>query len=79
MSQEQLQSFLAQAKGDNSLQSQLKKAADIQTVEAIAREHGYEFTADRLSQASDEELEGVDGGLCVLSGGTTNPCLGDIG
>ena len=40
MSQEQLQTFLAQAKGDTKLQSQLRKAVNIQSVEAIAKTAG---------------------------------------
>ena len=34
-----------------------------------AKEHGYEFSADKLGQLSDDELEGVaGGGMYKLSG-----------
>ncbi len=29
----------------------------------IAKEHGHEFTADKITELSEEELEGVAGGL----------------
>ena len=28
----------------------------------IAKEHGHEFTADKITELSEEELEGVAGG-----------------
>ena len=28
----------------------------------IAKEHGHEFTADKINELSEEELEGVAGG-----------------
>ena len=31
-------------------------------VVGIAKEHGHEFTADKISQLSEEELEGISGG-----------------
>ena len=30
---------------------------------AIAEEHGHEFTADKIAGLSEEELEGVAGGI----------------
>ncbi|QNI56808.1 hypothetical protein SynBIOSE41_04357 [Synechococcus sp. BIOS-E4-1] len=33
---------------------------------AIAKEHGHEFTADRISKLSEEELEDVAGGNSVV-------------
>ena len=63
MSEEQLKAFIAKAKDDTSLQEKLKGAADADAVVAIAKEHGHEFTADKLTETlSDEELEGVAGG-----------------
>ena len=35
----------------------------------IAKEHGHEFTADKMTELSEEELEGVDGGTVSLPGG----------
>ncbi len=68
MSEEQLKAFLENVKGDTSLQEQLKAAADSDAVLAIAKEAGFSISADDLTKAlpielSDEELEGVAGGL----------------
>ena len=62
MSAEQLEAFLAKVKGDSDLQVILKAAKSPEDVVAIAKEQGYEFTADKISQLSEEELEGVTGG-----------------
>ena len=35
----------------------------------IAKEHGHEFTADKVSELSGEELEGVGGAGCSWSAG----------
>ncbi|KZR88089.1 Nitrogen fixation protein of unknown function [Synechococcus sp. MIT S9509] len=62
MSLEQLKAFLAKVKGDSSLQQKLKAAKTPDEVVSIAEEHGHEFTADKISQLSEEELEVVLGG-----------------
>ena len=62
MSLEQIKSFLAKVKGDSSLQDKLKAAKSPDEVVSIAKEHGHEFTADKINQLSEEELEGVSGG-----------------
>ena len=66
MTQEQLTAFIANAKGNTSLQGQLKAAADTNAVAAIAKEAGFSISADDLTKAqselSEEELEGVAGG-----------------
>ena len=67
MSLEQLKAFLEKVKGDKSLQDKLKAAKTPEDVVGIAKEHGHEFTADKITELSDEELEGVSGG-----GGMTN-------
>ena len=72
MSKEQLQAFLAKAKDDQSIQDKLKAAKSPEDVVGIAKEHGHEFTADKLSQLSEEELEGVAGG-CFYSNGVGDP------
>ena len=69
MSEEQLKAFLEKVKSDTSLQEKLKAAADANTVAAIAKEAGFSISADDLKNAqstielSDEELEGVAGGV----------------
>ena len=69
MSEEQLKAFLAKAKDDQSIHDKLKTAKSPDDVVAIAKEHGYEFTADKITELSEEELEGVAGG--TAGGGTT--------
>ena len=67
MSEEQLKAFLEKVKADTSLQEKLKAAADANAVAAIAKEAGFSISADDLTKAqseiSDEELEGVAGGI----------------
>ena len=49
MSEEQLKAFIAKAKEDTSIQEKLKAAKTAADVVGIAKEHGHEFTADRLT------------------------------
>ena len=62
MSEEQLKAFLAKAKDDQSIQDKLKAAKSPEDVVGIAKEHGHEFTPDKLDQMSGKELESVSGG-----------------
>ena len=62
MSEEQLKAFLEKVKGDPSLQEKLKAAKSPEDVVGIAKEHGHEFTADRITELSEQELESVAGG-----------------
>ena len=66
MSEEQLKAFIAKAKDDQSIQDKLKAAKTPEDVVGIAKEHGHEFTADKFSQLSEEDLEGVAGGIITL-------------
>ena len=67
MSEEQLKAFIAKVKDDSRLQEKLKAAADTDAVVAIAKEAGFSISADDLkiqkSEISEEELEGVAGGM----------------
>ena len=65
MSQEELKAFLAKAKDDQTIQDKLKGAKSPEDVVSIAKEYGYEFTADKMTEEelSEEELEGVAGGV----------------
>ena len=71
MSEEQLKSFLEKVKADASLQEKLKAAADADAALAIAKEAGFAITAEDIqsmksaTDLTDEELEGVAGGLGV--------------
>ena len=69
MSEEQLKAFIAKAKDDPSIQEKLKAAKSSEDVVSIAKEHGHEFTADKITELSEEELEGVAGGGCAVAGG----------
>ena len=62
MSEEQFKAFITKAKNDQSIQAKLKSAKTPEDVVSIAKEHGYEFTADKITELSEEELEGVAGG-----------------
>ena len=70
MSLEQLKAFLAKAKGDSNLQDKLKAAKTPEDVVDIAKEHGHEFTADKINQLSEKELEVVSGGTVIPFGRT---------
>ena len=72
MSLEQLKVFLAKAKGDTRLQEILKVARSPEDVVGIAKEHGHDFSADKLGQLREEELEAVAGAGCY----NTGPCIG---
>ena len=67
MSEEQLKAFLEKIKGDTSLQEKLEAAADSDAVLAIAKETGFDLSADDLKKArsdiEDAELEGAAGGV----------------
>ena len=82
MTQEQLTAFIANAKGNTSLQEKLKAAADADAVTAIAKEAGFNVSADDLTKAqselSDEELEGVAGGGFDLSFWDSVMCMSEI-
>ena len=66
MSEEQLKAFLEKVKGDTSLEEKLQAAADANAVAAIAKEAGFDLSADCLKKAQsdieDAELEGAAGG-----------------
>mgnify|MGYP006252687167 CR=1 FL=1 len=69
MSEEQLKAFLEKVKGDSNLQEKLKAAKSPKDVVGIAKEHGHEFTADKFTELSEDELRGVAGGGANWSGG----------
>ena len=95
MSEEQLAALIAKLKDDEGLQEKLKGAADLDAVLAIAKDAGFDiskadwlrYQAQQTIELSDEELEGVAGGLlfplitligggqCFGLGKETNWCL----
>ena len=66
MTQEQLTAFITYAKGDFSLQENLKAAADSDAVFALAKEAGYVFTAEDFNKTEEtisaDDLEMAAGG-----------------
>jgi predicted ribosomally synthesized peptide with nif11-like leader len=87
MSEEQLKAFLEAVKADAGLQEKLNAAADADAVLAIAKEVGFMISADELlkragavgEELSDEELEGVAGGILTLGWPMTAVCVGGAG
>ena len=81
MSEEQLKAFIAKAKDDQSIQEKLKAASDADAVAAIAKEAGFNVSADLITKAqseiSNEELENVAGGRGRHGDPTWVP--GDVG
>ena len=75
MSEEQLKAFLEKVKDDTSLQEKLKAAADANAVTAIAENAGYKISTEDIeklmTEISDEELEGVAGGMTVIDSTVT--------
>ncbi len=71
MSEEQLAALFAKLKDDAGLQEKLKGAADLDAVLAIAKDAGFDvskaawlrYQANQMLELSDEELEGVSGGV----------------
>lgn len=67
MSEEQLKAFLEAVKADAGLQEKLNAAKDADTVVAIAKASGFVISVEELTRAqadvSEEELEGVAGGM----------------
>ena len=68
MSEEQLKAFWEAVQADTSLQEKLRTTTDADSIASIAKEAGFEITADEVKEAqselSDEQLEGVAGGIC---------------
>ena len=73
MSEEQLAALFAKLKDDAGLQEKLMGAADLDAALAMAKKAGFDvrkadwlrYQAKETLQLSDEELEGVAGGICV--------------
>ena len=66
MSEEQLKAFWEAIQTDPSLQEKLRASTDADSIASIAKEAGFEITADEVKEAqsklSDEQLDGVAGG-----------------
>ena len=79
MSAEQLKAFLEKVQADTSLQEKLKAAADSDAVLAIAKEAEFMISVEDLknaqSELSEEELEGVAGGIIAQTPSQNGNCL----
>ena len=66
MSEEQLKAFWEAVQADTSLQEKLRATSDADSIASIAKEAGFEITADEVKDAqgelSEEQLKGVAGG-----------------
>ena len=71
MSEEQLKAFWEAVQADTSLQEKLRATTDADSIASIAKEAGFEITADEVKEAqgelSEEQLKGVAGGQIVHS------------
>jgi len=71
MSEEQLAALLANLRDDARLQEKLKSAADLDAILAVAKDAGFDiskaawlrYQANQTLELSDEELEGISGGV----------------
>ena len=79
MSKEQLKTFLEKIKGDLNLQERLKAAKSQDDVVSIAKEHGYEFESEHISQLSEEQMEGFAGGMNSAKWFPCGPSFGNVG
>ena len=73
MSKENLDQFIQKVTDSEELQTRIGEEMDTDAFIALGAEHGCEFSADDLtagSELSDEELDGVAGGLAVQSAKT---------
>jgi predicted ribosomally synthesized peptide with nif11-like leader len=70
MSKENLDQFIQKVTDDEQLQARVGEEIDVESLIALGAEHGCEFNAEELQESaelSDEELDGVAGGLAVQS------------
>ena len=91
MSEEQLTALFAKLKDDAGPQEKLQGASDLDAAVALAKEAGFDiskadwlkYQAKQTLELSDEELEGVSGGVYTDDAGNTqcwlNPHDGGAG
>ena len=69
MSEEQLKAFWEAVQADTSLQEKLRAATDADSIASIAKEAGFEITADEVKEAqgelTEEQLKAVAGGYSL--------------
>ena len=66
MSEEQVKAFWEAVQADTSLQEKLRASPEADSIASIAKEAGFEITADEVKKAlstlSDEQLSEFNGG-----------------
>ena len=74
MPEDQLKAFWEAIQSDNSLQEKLRATTDPDSIVSLAKEAGFEITADDIKTAkeamgelSDEQLEKAVGGCCACN------------
>lgn len=69
MSMESAQTFIEKMKTDQEFAAQIKECQSLNDLVALAKQAGFDFSADEAQAAvdtlSDEELDGVAGGKYV--------------
>ena len=80
MSEEKLKAFLEAVKADAGLQEKLKGTGDTDAVVTIAKAAGFVISSEELkkeqTELSEEELEGVAGGVACVD---RTQCLVTLG
>lgn len=87
MSEEQLTALLAKLKDDAGLQENFKGAGDLDAAVALAKEAGFDvskadllkYQAKQTLELSDEELEGLSGGIAYPVVAPNTPPVGSLG
>ena len=83
MSEEQFSALLAKLKEDAGLQEKLKSAGDLDAAVALAKEAGFDVSkadwlrhqAQQTIEMSDEDLEGVAGGVGKIKRDSWQSCV----
>ena len=80
MSEEQLKAFQEAVQADTSLQEKLRATTDADSIASVAKEAGFEITAEEVEEAqasikelSEEELKGGCGGFTFAPTCYSNP------
>ena len=71
MSKENLEQFMNKVADSEELQTRIGEGIDADSLLALGAEHGCDFSAEELQESaelSDEELDGVAGGLAQAFG-----------
>lgn len=80
----QLKNLLAKLQEDGDLKDKLKIATDLDAAVAIAKESGFDvskadwlkYQARQTLALSDDELENVAGGKCIMTNNSKDLCTG---